>query len=99
MTAGVRLVLRHAGRAPVYVAVLDGLWGLRTFGDIALRLSGTKVRVAVRGPFHVPAEEREHEAFILGLRAEMEAMLRGLRETAAEPAPAPRLDARARLAG
>lgn len=99
MTSGLKLVFRRAGRAPIYVIVVDGLWRLRDLSDIALRVSGTRAKVVVRGPFQVPAEDREHEAFILGLRAEMEAALRELRQPAAEPAAALSPQARARLAG
>lgn len=99
MTPGLERILRRAAAAPVYVVAVDGLWRLRTFGDIALRIAGTRARVAVRGPFAAPADERHHGAFIERLHDEMLAALRGLRGVAGEPVPASAAPTQARLAG
>ncbi len=87
MTSGVQLMFRRAGECPVYLIVVDGLWRLRSMADIALRLAGSRAEVQVRGPFPIPAEPREHEAFIASLREEMVEMLEGLRAPDPERAP------------
>lgn len=79
MTQGLKLVFRHAHRHPVYLMVVDGAWRLRTFADIALRLAGQPVLVRVLGPYAVPAERAEHDAFIATLRDDMLATLARLR--------------------
>jgi 1-acyl-sn-glycerol-3-phosphate acyltransferase len=99
MSAGFELIMRRAPERPVYVVAIDGLASLRTFADIALRLAGTRARVAVRGPFTVPAEPAAREAFLPCMREEMLAAFAGLadRETAAVASPT--VQPRARLAG
>lgn len=79
MTQGLKLVFRHAGSRPVYLIVIDGAWRLRGLSDIALRLSGRRVRLRVVGPFAIPAERGEHEAFIDSLRDVMTVTLAGMR--------------------
>lgn len=79
MAQGLKLVFRHAGARPVYVMVIDGAWRLRSISDIALRLAGRTVRIRVLGPFAIPAERGEHDAFIASLRAEMSTTLARLR--------------------
>jgi 1-acyl-sn-glycerol-3-phosphate acyltransferase len=93
MTQGLKLVFRHAGSRPVYLIVIDGAWRLRGLSDIALRLSGRRVQLRVAGPFAIPAERGEHEAFIGSLRDEMAATLarmRGLDVPGASETPDPR---------
>jgi 1-acyl-sn-glycerol-3-phosphate acyltransferase len=87
MASGLQLVFRHTQDRPVYIIVADGLWRLRSASDIALRIAGTLCTVQVLGPYTVPADSREHEAFIDALRAEMLTMLTRLRATGAETAP------------
>jgi 1-acyl-sn-glycerol-3-phosphate acyltransferase len=99
MTPGLERILRRARAVPVYVVAVDGLWGLRTFGDIALRLAATRARVAVRGPFAIPSDERQHGVFIERLHDEMLAALRELRGVADERAAPPASRVHARLAG
>ncbi len=79
MMQGLALLFRHAPQRPVYLAVIDGLWRLRSSRDIALRLAGQTGHVAIRGPYAIPPDRRDHEAFIASMRAEMLAMLEGLR--------------------
>jgi 1-acyl-sn-glycerol-3-phosphate acyltransferase len=79
MTQGLKLVFRHAHPLPVYVVVIDGAWRMRSFADIALRLSGQNVQVVVSGPYTVPAERAAHDAFIATLRHDMLATLARLR--------------------
>jgi 1-acyl-sn-glycerol-3-phosphate acyltransferase len=86
MTPGLRLVFRRAPQRPVYLVVIDGLWRLATFVDIALRLAGHTARVEVRGPYAIPPDPRDHEAFIASLRAEMSAVLERLRSPVPESA-------------
>lgn len=86
MTEGLRLIFRRTRNVPVYLAVLDGLWRLRTFADICLRLAGNEVSVEIRGPFTVPPETAAHPAFIASLEAEMRAALDGMR-AASPPRP------------
>src|SRR5262249_1065407 len=90
MTQGLRLVFRRAHERPVYLAVVDGLWRLRGFSDIVFRTAGTTARVAIQGPYAIPADPHDHESFIDSLRGEMVAMLDHLRAqdaTASTPAP------------
>ena len=79
MAHGLKLVFRHAPRCPVYLVVIDGAWHIRSISDIAFRLAGRTVRVRVLGPFAVPTERGDHDAFIDSLRGEMVAMLARLR--------------------
>ncbi len=79
MGQGLKLVFRHAAHRPVYVMVVDGAWKLRSLSDIALRLAGRTVHLRVLGPFTVPAERGEHDAFIESLRGEMLTTLTRLR--------------------
>jgi 1-acyl-sn-glycerol-3-phosphate acyltransferase len=97
MSQGLKLVFRHAPHRPVYVVVVDGAWQLRSFSDIAFRLAGKTARVRVMGPFAIPAERREHDAFIDSLREQMVATLARLRR--ADPAMAPPLADTAQRAG
>ena len=99
MTPGLELILRRAHDRPVYIVVVDGLWSLRSFGDLALRIAGTRARVAVRGPFARPTSEEQRRQFVDHLHDEMLAMLDGLREPAAESVPSTSAHARARYAG
>lgn len=99
MTPGLERILRRAAATPVYLVAVDGLWRLRTFADIALRLAGTRARVAVRGPFATPADERQHGAFIERLHDEMLAALRERRGDTEERVPAHAMRTPARLAG
>lgn len=78
MTQGLKLIFRHAGSRPIFLAVIDGAWRLRGLGDIAFRLAGQSIRVRVAGPYVVPRERGEHEGFIETLRAEMLAQLKDL---------------------
>jgi 1-acyl-sn-glycerol-3-phosphate acyltransferase len=87
MTSGLQLVLRRTQDRPVYLVVVDGLWRLRSVADIALRLAGSIATVEVRGPYAVPPDPHDHEAFIASLRAEMLAVLAGLRAQEPEDAP------------
>ena len=87
MPEGLRLTFRRARQVPVYLVVIDGVWRLRTFADIALRLAGQTARVEVRGPYAIPPETSDHPAFIESLRAEMVASLAQLR--AGGPARSP----------
>jgi 1-acyl-sn-glycerol-3-phosphate acyltransferase len=86
MPAGLQLVFRHAHDRPVYVIVADGLWRLRSLADITLRIAGSVCRVQVLGPFTIPADTREHAAFIASLRSEMLSALTRLRAAGTETA-------------
>ncbi|MEK7824507.1 MAG: lysophospholipid acyltransferase family protein [Candidatus Eisenbacteria bacterium] len=91
MTPGLKLVFRRAAQRPVYLVVIDGLWKLRSVADIALRLAGHTARAEVRGPYAIPPDPRDHEAFIASLRTEMLTVLEGLRAPDPKSAPlAPR---------
>jgi len=79
MTQGLKLVFRHAHQHPVYVVVIDGMWQLRSFTDITLRLAGQRAEVRVLGPYTIPTERGDHEAFIASLREEMVTTLDRLR--------------------
>ena len=79
MTSGLQLVLRRTQERPVYLVVVDGLWRLRSVSDIARRLAATTATVEIRGPYAVPPDPRDHEAFIDRMRAEMASALEGLR--------------------
>jgi 1-acyl-sn-glycerol-3-phosphate acyltransferase len=96
MTQGLKLVFRHTHQRPVYMVVADGAWRLRSFADLALRISGPPIRVRVLGPYTVPPERQEHDAFIAQLRADMVATLARLRAT---PTPAVPLAHHASLVG
>ena len=87
MTQGLRLVFRHAHGRPVYLVVIDGAWRFRSFADLAFRLSGQTARARVLGPYAVPSERSEHEAFIASLREAMVEALARLR--APDPAGSP----------
>jgi 1-acyl-sn-glycerol-3-phosphate acyltransferase len=87
MTSGLQLMFRRAQERPVYLVVVDGLWRLRSVVDIALRLAGSVATVEVRGPYAIPPDPRDHEAFVASLRAEMLAVLTGLRAPEPENAP------------
>jgi 1-acyl-sn-glycerol-3-phosphate acyltransferase len=87
MTSGLQLVLRRTRERPVYIVVVDGLWRLRSVADIALRLAGSIATVEVRGPYPIPPDPRDHQAFIASLRGEMLAMLERLRAPDPESTP------------
>jgi 1-acyl-sn-glycerol-3-phosphate acyltransferase len=99
MSAGFELIMRRAPERPVYVVAIDGLAALRTFADIALRLAGTRARVAIRGPFAVPADPAARAAFVPRMREEMLAAFAGLSDRETGRVPAPTVQPRARLAG
>jgi 1-acyl-sn-glycerol-3-phosphate acyltransferase len=84
---GLKLVFRHAHSRPVYVVVIDGVWRLRSFADIAFRLPGQTARMRVLGPYTVPPDKRDHEAFIASLREQMVTTLARLRGS--DPAGSP----------
>lgn len=86
MASGLQLVFRHTPQTPVYLVVADGLWRLRSVADIALRIAGTRCTARVLGPYAIPADSREHAAFIDSLRADMLATLERLRAPGAESA-------------
>jgi|SRR5262245_10271894 len=87
MARGLKLVFRYAPTRPVYLAVIDGAWRLRSFADIAFRLAGQRVRIQVLGPYAVPPERAEHDAFIDSLRADMAQALARLRGTTPSAVP------------
>jgi 1-acyl-sn-glycerol-3-phosphate acyltransferase len=79
MTQGLKLIFRHAHECPVYLVVIDGMWQVRSFADIALRLAGQRVQMRVLGPYTVPPDRGDHETFIEYLRTEMLTALAKLR--------------------
>jgi 1-acyl-sn-glycerol-3-phosphate acyltransferase len=85
MTGGLRMAFAHAPGHPVYLALLEGLAHARTFADLALRIAGTRARVTVLGPFAVPADAAEHDAFIAMLRERLVETLAAHRESAPSP--------------
>ena len=85
MTGALRLAFSRAPQRPVYVALIEGLADVRTFADLALRLSGTRAHITVDGPFTVPADPEQHAAFITDLRNRLLAILADHRGDA--PAP------------
>jgi 1-acyl-sn-glycerol-3-phosphate acyltransferase len=88
MPAGLGLVLSRARQRPVYMAVVDGLWHLRSFTDTALRIAGTRVRVTIRGPYTIPSDRAEIDKFIQELR---ETMVETLNSGRSAPTPTPAL--------
>lgn len=96
MTQGLKLVFRHTHHRPVYLVVADGAWRLRSFADLALRISGPPIRVRVLGPYAVPSERGAHDEFIAQLRADMVATIARMRGT---PTPAVPLAHPATLVG
>ena len=86
MPAGLGLVLSRARQRPVYMAVVDGLWHLRSFTDTALRIAGTRVRVTIRGPYTIPSDRAEIDKFIQELR---ETMVETLNSGRSAPTPTP----------
>jgi 1-acyl-sn-glycerol-3-phosphate acyltransferase len=87
MVPGLRLLFGRAARRPVYLAAVDGFEDLASFPDIARRIAGTRVRVAIRGPYAIPADAGEHAPFVDLLRNEMIATLAGLRAPGPTPVP------------
>jgi len=87
MTQGLKLVFRHAHERPVYMAIIDGAWRMRSFADIMLRLSGQNITVRVHGPYTVPSERSEHDAFIARLEADMASALARQRGTTPTAVP------------
>lgn len=88
-TSGLKLVFRHAHGRPVYVVVADGMLGVRSFSDLAFRISGVVVHARVLGPFAIPADRSEHDAFIERLRSEMVTTLGRLRGAEESSVPSP----------
>lgn len=82
MIRGIRSILQRAGR-PVYCVVADGMWGARTFAEVAARTAGARVEVRVLGPFDPPADETMLDAFIAELRQRMVDALHEIRAEAA----------------
>jgi len=87
MTQGLRLVFRHTHERPVYLAVIDGAWKMRSFADIMLRISGQNITLRVHGPYTVPAGRSEQEAFIAGLETDMASALARRRGTTPSAVP------------
>ena len=87
MTQGLKLVFRHAHQRPVYMGIIDGAWKMRSFADIMLRISGQNITVRVHGPYTVPSERSEHDAFIARLEADMVAHLARQRGTTPTAVP------------
>ncbi len=78
MTSGLRRILGGVRQRPVYLAVVDGYWHLRTIGDAAFRLAGTSARVSILGPYTIPPAPGDIDRFIGFLRGRMiEALARG----------------------
>ena len=86
MKPGLRLFLSRVPKRPVYLVVIDGLGHQRDFGDTALRLAGSTVRVAITGPYNTPARDVELDGFIDSLRERMVETLDGLRRDGPETA-------------
>lgn len=86
--SGLRLVFQTAPERPVYLAIVDGLWQLRTFAETARSLAGTTARVRIVGPYTIPPDSGEWEAFAETLQRHMTQVLDQLRspETASEEA-------------
>jgi 1-acyl-sn-glycerol-3-phosphate acyltransferase len=87
MKTGLKLILRHS-RSPVYVAVLDGLWQARTFGESIRRFADKSAQVVVLGPFP-PPEPEAIDAFVDDMRERMKQTLADIRSGAAETAGGP----------
>jgi 1-acyl-sn-glycerol-3-phosphate acyltransferase len=86
MKSGLKLILARA-RRPVYCIVADGMLHVPTFAAAAVRFAGTRVRAAVIGPFAVPADAAELDAFIDALRDRMIETLDAIRRDGAAPEP------------
>jgi 1-acyl-sn-glycerol-3-phosphate acyltransferase len=84
MSTGLTQVLGRAGNCPVYAVVVDGLWPVRTFSDIALRLAGTTVRAQVLGPYTIPPQREKLRDFVQFLRSQMIETLARLRDGSPE---------------
>jgi hypothetical protein len=82
MTSGLQLLFRRAQNRPVYLVVVDELWRMRGIKDIALHLGDNQAHVEVLGPYDIPSDPREHEAFVASLHDTMAATLSGLRAAA-----------------
>ena len=82
MTSGLRMLFRRASHRPLYLVVADGMWQLRSFNDIAFRIAGSRVAAEVLGPYQIPSEPGEHEAFAVSLRDVMVATLARMRSGA-----------------
>jgi 1-acyl-sn-glycerol-3-phosphate acyltransferase len=85
MKPGLRLILSRAADRPVYAVVCHGLGHLRTFKETALGIAGSRVRVAIAGPYNIPAGNVEQDRFIDWLRDRMVETQAGLRPHADEP--------------
>lgn len=89
MPRGLHAILSRAPR-PVYCAVGDGMWKVRTTADALVGLAGTRVTVRTSGPFTPPTDVAELPRFIASLREHMIQELRALRAPAA-PSTTPTL--------
>ena len=96
MSAGLKLVLARVVERPIYVIVADGLWTLRSFSDVALRLAGTSVRAIALGPYTIPPEREKQPEFVEFLRRQMIEGLARLRDVSPEK---DRLAAEPQMAG
>jgi 1-acyl-sn-glycerol-3-phosphate acyltransferase len=96
MSTGLRELLGRAGNLPLYVLVADGLWPVRTFSDIALRLAGTSVRAVVLGPYTIPIDQKKHREFADEIR---EHMIEGLARIRGDSPETGALAARPELTG
>jgi 1-acyl-sn-glycerol-3-phosphate acyltransferase len=88
MTGGLRLVFARAPQRPVYLALIEGLAHVRTFADVALRMSGTHARITIDGPFDIPADPSQHDVFIASLHERLLALLAEHRGGSPEMEPA-----------
>jgi 1-acyl-sn-glycerol-3-phosphate acyltransferase len=79
MVRGLRTILEHAGDVPVWIVVADGMWGARTFADMAVQLAGARIQARVLGPFPSPRSPEQVDAFIAELRERMVATLAEMR--------------------
>ncbi len=70
-TGGLRLAFEHAPQHPVYAVLVEGFASIRTFADVALRLADTRATATVMGPFTIPHDPDQQDAFIASLRQRM----------------------------
>jgi 1-acyl-sn-glycerol-3-phosphate acyltransferase len=78
---GLRLLLSQR-QWDVYLVVADGLWRARSLSGFMRDVSRTDIRNAQAGPFLSPPPGGDVDAFIVEMRARMEALLTQLREAA-----------------
>ncbi|MDB4952359.1 MAG: 1-acyl-sn-glycerol-3-phosphate acyltransferase [Gemmatimonadetes bacterium] len=79
MVRGLRTILEHAPDVPVWIIVADGMWGARTFAEVAVQLAGARIDARVLGPFAAPRSPEGLDAFIADLRERMVATLAQMR--------------------